>query len=398
MQFSYKTVDTNGRMESGSITAPSREALTALFKDQGKVLLEVKAKPELKLQWSRGKFSNQERLNFTQQLAGLLEAGISIERALAILGRLSTDQESAKLIEGLKQSLHEGLSFTAALERYARDFSPIYISIVRAGEAGGILPEVLLRLTQYMEDELTLRRFIIGSLIYPAIVVVTSLGALLFFVSDIIPKFQEIFAGFDSQLPLITQVVMFCGTGLTRYGWVVLLGIGAVTVWCMKAATTAKGKWFFDRLKIQLPLIGEIQKKAVIAKMAMALGLLEQSGVPLLSGLRISAAVMGNEVYTRALQTVEQEVQSGRTLAQSMVNQKVFPALAIEMINVGEESGRLGEMLAKVAKTYEMEVKNAVGIFLAVFEPLLILLMVGMIAILAVAILLPIINMNAKIG
>jgi type II secretory pathway component PulF len=158
------------------------------------------------------------------------------------------------------------------------------------------------------------------------------------------------------------------------------------------------GKLRFDRFKLKLPLIGEIQQKTMIAKMAMALGLLEQSGVPLLTGLRINAEIMDNAVFTRAFHVVEQEVKAGHTLAQSLENQKVFPLLAMEMIGVGEESGNLSEMLSQVAKTYETEVKNAIGIFLAVFEPVLILLMVGVIGILAVAILLPVVNLNSKMG
>jgi general secretion pathway protein F len=398
MQFSYKTVDGRGKIECGKMTADSREQLLILFKTQGKVALEMKAVGRWAVRVPRGKFFDQERLNFTQQLAGLLESGITIERALAILGRLNSGKATGELIKKLNRSLQEGLSFTAALELFARDFSPLYINMVRAGEAGGILPEVLQRLAQYLEDEIALNKFIVSSLIYPALIVVSSVAALIFFVSDIIPKFQEIFAGFGSALPLITRVVMFCGNSLTHYGWM-MLAVCVLTVgWFFKIVDTPKGKMWFDRLHLQLPLIGAIQKKAVIARMAMALSLLEHSGVPLLTGLQISAAIMGNAVYTQALQIVGEEVRAGRTLAQSMENQKIFPALAMEMISVGEESGHLGAMLGKVAKTYEAEVKNAIGIFLSVFEPLLILLMVGVIAILAVAILLPIVNLNSKMG
>jgi general secretion pathway protein F len=398
MQFTYKAVDAQGAVETGKVTADSREQLLALLKTQEKVPLEIKAETRLPVSLPRGKFSRQECLNFTQQLAGLLAAGIPIERALAILARLSSGKETVSLIGKLNQALREGLSFTAALERFAKEFTPIYINMVRAGEAGGILPEVLKRLAQYLEEEIALRRFIISSLIYPAIVVTSSFAALTFFVSDVIPKFQDIFAGIDSELPLITKIVMFCGNGLTHYGWIMLLLLGIGVIWMLKITATPKGKLWFDRFKIQLPLIGGIQQKTVIAKMTMALGLLEQSGVPLLTGLQISAEIIDNAVFARALREVEREVKAGQTLAQSLENQKVFPVLAIEMIGVGEESGNLSEMLGQVAKTYEAEVKNAIGIFLAVFEPVLILLMVGIIAILAISILLPIINLNSKMG
>jgi general secretion pathway protein F len=398
MQFSYKAVDARGKMETGKVAADSREQLIALFKTQGKTLLEIKTEKKFAVHLARGRFTGQERLNFTQQLAGLLTAGIPIERALAILARLNSGATTVKLIDQLNRSLHEGLSFTAALERFTKEFTPLYINMVRAGEAGGVLPEVLKRLARYLEEEMALRRFIISSLIYPAIVVTSSVAAMLFFVSDVIPKFQDIFAGIGSELPLITKIVMFCGTGLTRYGWLMLLLIGLGVVLLVKDAATSQGKMRFDRLVLQLPLIGEIRKKTLIAKMSMALSLLEHSGVPLLTGLQISSEIMDNAVFTKALQTAGQEVKAGNTLAQSLAGQKVFPLLAVEMVGVGEESGNLSEMLGQVAKTYEAEVKYAIGVFLAVFEPVLILLMVGIIGILAVSILLPIINLNSRMG
>jgi general secretion pathway protein F len=398
MQFSYKAVDALGNVEAGKVAADAKEQVFSLLKAQGKAPLEIKGDNRLPVRLTRGRFSRQERLSFTQQLAGLLTAGIAIERALAILARLSSGKETSRIINRLNQSLHEGLSFSAALEAFTGEFSPLYLNMVRAGEIGGVLPEVLKRLAQYLEDEIGLRRFIIGSLIYPAIIVTSSVAALLFFVGDVIPKFQGIFEGLGSQLPLITRMVMFCGNSLTRYGWLGLVLTGLFIVWFVKAAATAQGRLWLDRFKMQLPLIGQLQQKMVVAKMAMALSLLERSGVPLLTGLQISAEIMGNTVFTRALHTVEREVRAGQTLAQSMAKQQIFPLLAMEMIGVGEESGNLSAMLNQVAKTYEGEVKNAVGIFLSVFEPVLILLMVGVIAILAIAVLLPIVNLNSQIG
>jgi general secretion pathway protein F len=398
MQFSYKAVDAQGNMETGKVAADSREQLIGLYKAQGKTLLEIKAESRSPVNLAPGKFSRQERLKFTQQLAGLLSAGISIERALTILARLSSGTPTAKLIAKLNQALHEGLSFTAALELSAKEFTPLYINMVRAGEAGGILAEVLQRLAQYLEEEIALRRFITGSLIYPAIVSASSIAALIFFVGNVIPKFQDIFAGIGSELPLVTRIVMFCGNGLTRYGWILLLLIVAGGIGVNREIATPQGKLRFDRFKIRLPLIGEIQQKTVVAKMAMALSLLERSGVPLLTGIQISAEIINNAVFSGALRIAAEEVKAGNTLAQSLEAQKVFPVLAVEMIGVGEESGNLSGMLSQVAKTYETEVKNAIGIFLAVFEPVLILLMVGVIGILAVSILLPIINLNSKMG
>lgn len=399
MQYSYRAADSSGKVESGWEEAETKEQLISKLKAQGKFLLEIKEKPLLfSVQFNRKHLSRQERLAFTQQLASLLAAGVPIEKALGILSRLKFSPQMSNLVIQLRRSLQEGLSFTVALERFPENFPPLFINMVRAGEAGGILPQVLKRLAQYLEEEIALIRFVIGSLFYPVILVAASLGAILFYVGIVIPQFKTIFQDMGSEIPFITRMVMIFGEGLVSF-WPVYLSVIIIAAgWWLKELSTEEGRTRIDRLKLKLPLAGSVIQKIAISKMALALSLLYESGVSLLASLNIASEIMGNKYLAKSLKEVEFEVRQGNSLSGSLDAKKVFPILAVEMIGVGEESGNLGLMLRQVAKTYDDEVKYALSIFMSVIEPLLILVMVGVIAILAVAILLPVININNQIS
>jgi len=394
MQYAYRAADSQGRIIQGSEEADSREQLMAKLKSQGKYPLEIKVEAGIVGKIKLGGISLQERLHFTKQLAGLLAAGIPLERSLQIISRLKLEGNLGSLVAELQRMLQEGLSFTAALERFPRYFPSLYINMVRAGEAGGVLPQVLIRLGNYQEEEMSLRRFITSSLFYPVIVVTASIGALIFFLTVVIPQFEKIFNDLGRELPIITQIIIGIGSFLVNYWWLLLGGLSFGVVWLIKEKMTPNGRLRIDQFKLKIPLVGGLLQKSATARLVMALSLLHSSGVPLLSSLHIASGIVGNEVMQRALLKVEQEVQQGSTLVRSMSAYQVFPVLAVEMIGVGEESGSLGEMLEQVGKTYEADLRHSLGIFMSVFEPLLILVMVGLIALLAVGILLPIININ----
>jgi general secretion pathway protein F len=398
VQFSYKAADAVGKVEFGCEEADSSEQLLALLKSRGKYPLEVKSESQLVTKIKRQHFSIKERLLFTRQLSGLLNAGLSLERSLAILSRLSFSRELGEVISQLHRLLQEGHAFTTALGKYPDYFPPLYINLVRAGESGGMLPRILTRLVGYEEEQLGLRNFIISSLVYPIILVGATLLVLLFYVGVVIPKFQTIFAEMDSGLPLITQIVMAVGLGFKNFWWLIPLGLAVLFVTFSRMTASVEGGLRCDRLKLRLPLLGEIFQKIAIARMSMSLSMLCGSGVPLLSGLGMAAEVSGNRAIGAALQRVVEEVKQGSTLIGSMSGQKIFPVLALEMIGAGEESGNLGEMLGQVAKSYETDVKQSLALFFALVEPLIILVMVGVIAVLAIAILLPIVNINSQMG
>lgn len=397
MQFTYKVADANGRLEVGQEEAASSEQLVAMLKARGKYPLEIKAESQIKSNLRQRRFSVKERLSFTQQLAGLLAAGVSLEKALAILNRLTLNGGLSGIIGQLHRSIQEGHSFTAALEKHPQQFPALFVNLTRAGEAGGLLPQILKQLVSYEEEQLSLRNFIISSLIYPVILAGASAFVIMIYVGVVIPQFQTIFSEMNSQLPLITQLVMVFGSGLQRFGWLFLV-LGAIgLVVFLKIIATPEGRLRYDRWKLRLPFLGVVLQKIAIARMSMSLSMLCLSGVPLLSGLAMAGEVAGNKGISVALGEVVEEVKQGSTLVNSLAQKGLFPALAVEMIGIGEESGNLGEMMSQVAKTYEGEVKQNVSLFLSVFEPMMLFMMVGVIAVLAAAILLPIVDINAQI-
>lgn len=398
MQFSYKVADAKGHIETGREEAATLEELVAALKARGKIPLEIKGESQLSAQFKSYRFSAKERLYFTQQLSSLLNSGISLEKSLAIIHRLLTRGEFREVLRQIYQLILEGHSFSNALERYPRHFPGVYVNLVRAGESGGILSQVMTRLADYEAEQVNLKNFIISSLVYPMILAGATFFVLLLYVGVVIPKFQTIFAEMDSQLPLITRIVMIVG-GFFQYGWWVLpLLFVAGMIFFKQWTGTPEGRLRWDRFKLHIPYVGEILLKIAIARASMTLSMLCTSGVPLLSGLAMAAEVSGNQAVGLGLEAAMAGVRQGGSLVKSLAEQKIFPVLALEMIGVGEESGNLGEMLAQVGKTYEAEVKQSLGLFLSVFEPILILFMVTVIGILAAAILLPIVNLNSQMG
>lgn len=397
MEFTYKAANGNGSIEIGRIEAASGEQLITILKSKGLFPLEYKSVSGSALNKLKNRFSRKERLVFTRQLAGLLSSGIGLEKALAIINRLSFSREMNEIIGQLQRLIQEGHSFTASLEKFPRHFTPLYVSMVKAGEAGGLLPQVLTKLIRYQEEELNLRNFIISSLIYPIILALSNIGVLLMYMLAVVPKFLPIFAELGSDLPFITDMVIFFGTALQNFWWLFLLIIAGLGVWFWQWVSSDKGRLKYDGYKLRAPLIGNILTKIAISRMCLSLSMLCGSGVPLISALSISGAVSGNLELERAVREVIGEVKQGSSLVASLSKREIFPVLAVEMIGVGEESGNLEEMLDQVSATYENEVKQSLGIFLAIFEPLLILSMVGVIAILAIGILVPIFNLNSQI-
>jgi type II secretory pathway component PulF len=407
LQFQYRLADSKGVIEQGKAEADSKEQLISKLKGQGKFILEIKEAPNFLAGISfkgvsfksggRKKLSKQDRMVFTQQLCGLLEAGIPLDRTLGILAKLQFGGKLNSIIVQLRRSLQEGLSFTAALEKYPDDFPGLFTSMVKAGEAGGILPEVLKRLAQYQEDEIDLQRRIVSSLSYPVIVVVAGIFALVFFVGFLIPQFKAIFEDMGTELPFITKAVLLLGNSLVKFWWLLLILIGGAVGWFMKEKASPEGQIRLDTIKLKLPLLGKLFQKIATQKMSLALSLLCGSGVSLLTSLDITSGLVGNRLMGKGLKEAAERVQRGNTLASSLMDNPVFPVLAVEMIAIGEESGSLGQMMEQVSKTFDGEVKHALSLFLSLFEPLLIFILIGGIGIFAVAILLPIINISSQL-
>ncbi len=399
MQFQYQAADTQGKIERGNAEADSKEQLISKLKAQGKFPLEIKeGRAPIKIKLPKKSISAKERLGFTQQLAGLLTAKIPLERSLGTLSRLHFGAKMDNIILQLRRLLQEGLSFSAALEKFPGYFPPLYINMVKIGEAGGMLPQVMTRLAQYQEDDINFRRYLISSLTYPAFIMGASLLAIIFFVTAVIPQFQDIFNDMGMELPLITKLVLLVGGAAINFWFIPVIALGGLIFWYIRENSTPDGRNRLDSIKLRVPVFGKLLEKIVTQKMVQSLSLLVGSGVALLTSLTITSDLIGNEVFARALREAEQRVRQGNTLASSLAAYPVFPILAVEMIAVGEEGGNLNYMLEQVTRTYDNEIKHSLSVFLALAEPLIIFLLVGVIAILAIAIMLPILNMNSQLG
>ena len=316
----------------------------------------------------------RDLLTFTQQLSTLLDAGIPLDRALAILADLSVSARLRQIVQDVGQSVRTGSTLADALSRHhPRPFSRLYINTVRAGEKGGVLEAALRRLAEHLEQTRELREALTSAMIYPALLLSVGVGAVIFLMTFVLPRFAGIFSDLHQDLPLPTRVLLAVSHGLTSYWWVLaLLVLTALLSWQLLTRSEA-GRLAVDRWLLGLPMLGDLLRKIEAGRFARTLGTLLRSGVPLLGALGVAREVAGNRVLAVALGAVQEGAKRGDGLARPMADSGAFPALAIHMVRVGEETGRIEDMLDRVATSYEAEIRVAVRRFIALLEPIIIL-------------------------
>ncbi len=333
---------------------------------------------------------------FSRQLADLLRAGVNLNRALATLTRQTDNPALVAVIEQVRADVAGGMGMAEALARHPSAFSPLYVSMFRAGEAGGFLEDVLQRAALFAEKELELRGRITGALIYPALLVTVAFLAIGFFVFYFIPRFTEIFKDLGGQLPMLTRVMIgVSDTGLA-YWWAFLGGGVTAGVLLWRTLQTAQGRFVFDRLKLRAPLLGDLVTKTAIARFTRTLGTLLKSGVPILTAIEIAREALGNEVLKLDATEAASAVKEGRNLAEPLGRSPHFPPVVVDMIAVGEESGNLDEVLGHVADAYDREVDRAVRIFVSLLEPALLVVMAAVVGLIVISMLLPIYSLQGS--
>jgi general secretion pathway protein F len=313
---------------------------------------------------------------------------LPLDRSLTILAEISEAKEMKEVVQGVLKSIREGSSFSEALEKRPRLFSPLYVSMVRAGEAGGVLDVVLEKLTEFQETAKELKDHVFSAMIYPVILLITGGLSLVLLVTFVLPRFSTIFAELGSALPLPTQILIAVSTGLRSYWWI--MPLAAIIGWAFfKSATRSEeGKYKWDRFKLRL--LGDIITKLETARFCRTLGTLLRSGVPLLQALANSKGVITNRVIAAAIDDVSKGAKEGRGIAVPLSETRVLPSLALSMVKVGEETGQLDTMLLKVATTYERSLREAIKRFVGFFEPVMILFMGLVIGFIVVSMLLAI--------
>ncbi|HEX2952393.1 MAG TPA: type II secretion system F family protein [Bacillota bacterium] len=393
MELQYRATDARGTIISGVRGANSVEHLKALLKSEGLIPLEVRPEAAAKFKISFETVAPRELLVFTQQLSGLLQAGIRLSRALNILTDLSRGRFKSILNE-IRRDIQEGRAFSAALEKHGKLFDRAYVTMVKAGEASGKLPEVLARIAESMEAAQEFSGEILSSLLYPALVTVVGLVSIVILMVGVIPQFEKLFRGMKQELPFITKVVVASSHLATRYGLLVLFLIAVATVALIFYIRSPRGGTKFDRFILRVPLLGEMLLQIEMERFTRMLSLLMGSGVTLLSSLMVLPNLLKNRLLSKTLFEAADAVQSGNGLARFLSDQPTFPPLAVAMIGVGEEGGNLGPMMEQVARIYARETRQSFRRISSLVGPLLIFILAGVTFIIAVAVLMPVFQFN----
>jgi general secretion pathway protein F len=379
--YRYKAVNTSGDVADGELEAANESEIVDRLRDQGLMPMQVVAaaragvaqRPAERRSWFTPRHvTRNQMLAFTRELATLLRAGLPLDRALEILISLAATPALAKMLQAIRDSVRGGKSLSQALDMHREVFSRFYVSIVRAGEAGGALGTVLTRLAENMERSKELRDSVMSALIYPVILVCVAVASVMILLAYVVPQFQVTFAQAGKALPLPTQIVIVAGTVLRNYWWLMLGGVIAL-VWLFRQRLRRPNVRFrWDQRLLRWPLIGDVVAKVEVARLARTLGTLLGNGVTLLAGLSIVKETMTNTVLAQGLDGVITRLREGKGFGRPLAETGLYPRLATQMILVGEESGQLEEMLTRVAEVYDREVAVAVRRFLAILEPVLI--------------------------
>ena len=340
-----------------------------------------------------GRVSHKQLTQFTQQLSVLMDAGLPIVRSLKILANQQKPGLLKNILAEVAEDVETGSSFSEALGKHPKTFDKLYVNMVKAGEAGGVLDIILQRLANFMERMQALRRKIVGASIYPILVMTIALLVVLCIMTFIVPKFADVFRQVRVTMPVMTTFLMGVSGFIKGYWWVIVLTPIAAIIGIQMWGRTKAGRYTIDKCKLHVPLLGPIIRKSVISRFCRTLGTLLQSGVPILEALAIVRNATGNEVVANAVALVHDSIREGESIAEPLAASGVFDDIVINMIDVGEETGELDKMLLKVADNYDAEVDAAVSALMSVLEPLLIVGLGATVGFIVVALFLPLISL-----
>ncbi|NWF99135.1 MAG: type II secretion system F family protein [Nitrospirae bacterium] len=391
--FQWSGKNTKGAIESGEITANSKEDVIAQLRKRN-IVATIVTEKQKKI---GGKFSfgsgvkDKDIVVFTRQFATMIDAGLPLVQALDILSNQVESKNLSKTLLQVKSDVESGATYADALKKHPRVFSELYVNMVAAGEAGGILDTILNRLALYIEKAMKLKKKVKGALVYPTVVTTIAVLVIAVIMIFVVPTFTKMFAQLGGTLPLPTRIVVGLSNFIAGVGGLIILGaIIGLIIAIVQIRRTEKGKYVTDKILLKLPIFGVLLNKVAVAKFTRTLGTLVSSGVPILDGLEITAKTSGNKVIEYAIMDVRKGVVGGKTLAEPITKAKVFPPMVTHMIAVGESTGALDAMLSKIADFYDDEVDVAVSNLTAMMEPLLMVFLGGSVGFIVVAMYLPI--------
>ncbi len=377
----------------------AKKGAKASAKPKGKGVLDKNI--EIKLpKWMRGRVKTKILTQFTRQLATLVNAGLPLMRGIEVLKRQQKDPQMVEALTGIGETISSGGTFSEALTAYPKIFDNLYVNMVKAGEAGGVLEVVLARLAEFAEKSDKIKNKVKGAMIYPIVVLVAAIGITAFLLVAVIPKFKQVFNDMlgGAALPGITQAVIDLSEWVQHNGLTIAIIVAAFIIIKKLIGKTEKGAYFYDVLSLRMPVTGTLVQRTAVSRVTRTMGTLLASGVPILQTLVIVRDTTGNRVISKAIQNIHDAVKQGEGMTQPLSQCWVFPPMVTSMVEVGEETGALADMLTRIANTYDDEVDNAVAGMTAAIEPALIIVLAFVVGTIVIAMFLPMIKIISSVS
>ncbi|MCC6572916.1 MAG: type II secretion system F family protein [Planctomycetes bacterium] len=414
--FAYEAINNKGQRETGEVEAANRNAAIIEIRNAGLKPTKVtqrseaekkaatpaakeKARPADKAKRLKGRVASKYVAEFTAQMSVLIDAGLPVVRSLKVLAKQQKEGTFKYMIEDIAESVEQGSSLSDAFNMHNRTFDRLYVNMVKAGEAGGVLDTILQRLADFLEKAQRLKQKVVGAMIYPIVVMSVAVFILTGIMVFVVPSFEKMFKDQGFKLPLMTEILVSVSRGIASWqGAVGLVALILIAFGLMAWGRTAKGTRVKDKLKLKMPILGNIIKKAITARFTRTLGTLVQAGVPILESLTICKNAMGNVILGEAIEKVASSIKEGESIASPLSETGLFDDIVVNMIDVGEETGELDKMLLKVADTFDVYVDVAVESLISILEPMLIVSMGGAIGFIVIALFLPLVSLIENIS
>jgi type IV pilus assembly protein PilC len=397
--FEWKGRDRAGRPQSGILVADNKEAVLSVLRRQQIVPLTVKEKgKEIALPKIRRGIDEKELAIFTRQFSVMIDAGLPLVQCLQILGEQQENKAFQRIILQVREDVESGSSLANAMKKHPTAFSDLYVNMVAAGETGGILDTILQRLAVYIEKAARLKAQVKSAMVYPAAVISIAILVVYVILWKVIPVFASLFQSLGADLPLPTRIVIGLSNFVGRFWWLVTIMVVAGVIAIRRYYATPHGKLVIDKILLKSPILGIVLRKIAVARFCRTLGTLLSAGVPVLEALEITARTSGNAVIEQAILEVRKQVEEGKTMAEPLKTTQQFPPMVVQMISVGETTGALDTMLAKIAEFYEEEVDLAVASMMKLIEPLMIFFLGVVVGGIVISMYLPMFDLISKIG
>ena len=404
-QYRYQARNGTGSIEAGALAAVDAATAAAMLRGKGLRVVQLspfQGESRIKnlnsiLNWSSGP-GKKEILDFTTQLAVMIRAGISIRQALDGISEQTTNVKFKKILLDIKSDIESGRQFSEAISKYPKLFGPLYINMVKASEMSGAFARMLDRIAAYLQQELETRKMVVGASIYPGIIATMAVSVTVFLLTFVLPRFAGVFEGKEHALPTPTKFLMALSGFMIEFWWVLLLVTAGAISGIMLFVRTELGGFWWDRAKLVMPLVKRMFRALYISRSLHTMGELLNAGVPMLDTLAITGDISGNRLYRKMWRNVHSSVQQGRKIQTQLAKSSLLPKSVVQMIAAGEDSGKLGEVLAEVSDYYHRLLRDAIKAVTSMIEPLMIVIMGSIVGFIAMAIILPIFKMSSLVS